>query len=1077
MRNDRATHPSDATLAAYVDGNVDAATRLSLLEHLESCGDCMAAVLAANESRAESAPSRAFSRSRWWMAAAAAVLIVIAAVPLLRRRADPVSRLVALAPRSVRVAEPRLTGGFPWAAYRGARRSNNAAVDNEMLRLSGAAGDLAAHADSTKTPEAEHAAGIAMVLIDKPAEAMRRLETAARRSGDAAAWSDLAAARYAAAEASGNASLYHDALPAVDAALKRNPKLPEALFNRALILERLGLAGEARKAWLRYLEVDGQSEWATEARAHLRDLPAATRSSTFERDRPLLEQAAASGDAERVRELAGRYRQQARAYAEGEYLGRWGEAVRASDSAAAARWLAAARQVGEAVHRLSGESLLRDAVASIDSATPAQRAAIAEGHVLYRRGRVAYSRQAPAEAERDLRLAAARFGEGGSPMALLARYYAAGARLAQNDVAGARRELEQTTAEADVRPRFMALGAAVRWELARAHVLADDWAGALPILEAGAALYRRLGEHAGEAFLESMAAGALATLGRYDESWQARIRAFRALSAEGDDDLTARSVGSAMDAELRAGRHEAALSLSAVALDIQGPAARPLLVVDTLIRKALLEATMERPGDARTTAAEAERAAARIPDAAVRARTLADIGVATGAALVATEPRRAADALSAAIEFYRVHGLRSALPEPLLFRARAALRLHDAGAAQRDLDAGIAAVEERRGGPEEGTPAHAIVAAERSLFQAAIGLAVARGDAAGAFAYAERSRGGAMTLEELQRRLEGSDVTVLEIAALPGELVTVAVTSRDVAMGRSRASGEELARAAWGSDARSALAALYDAIVRPVEPLAGRAGRLVFVADPLLEGVPFAALYDRVQQRYLVERAAVAVAPAAAALVRDGRAPRAASIIAVGLPSGDETRFLSAIEREVQDVARVYPRAVAIASREATWPAFQRALSNGADVVHIAGHAERQQGAGDDALLFAGGPGTGLERITWKSVGAAPRVHAEVIVLAACETMRRPLSAHVRARTLAEAFAAAGARDVAGTLVPIADRDARDLFLAFHRSLFAGRGAADALRAVQVAAIRQDGTRGSPEWAGVAVLSTRIPVH
>ena len=45
---------------------------------------------------------------------------------------------------------------------------------------------------------------------------------------------------------------------------------PEALFNRALALERLNLWVVARQAWNDYIANDPQSGWSNEARRHLR---------------------------------------------------------------------------------------------------------------------------------------------------------------------------------------------------------------------------------------------------------------------------------------------------------------------------------------------------------------------------------------------------------------------------------------------------------------------------------------------------------------------------------------------------------------------------------------------------------------------------------------------------------------------------------------------------------------------------------------------------------------------------------------------------------------------------------------
>ena len=270
--------PTDETLALFASGDIDASTRNDVLAHIEACSDCMAAVLSANAHLEEErsverdwSGRRAKSDSRCWLGAvAAAVIIAVIAFPLLRRRNDPMARLIALVPASARQVEPRLSGGFAWAPYRGPMRATDSAADAERLKLGGAAGDAIERAQRDRGAAAQHAAGVAMVLVDQPAEAVDRLGRVAEQSpNDVRVWSDLAAARYAATVELQRPSLLPEALAAADRALRIDPKSAEALFNRALILEHLGLTGQARNAWLRYLEVDSGSSWATEARAHL----------------------------------------------------------------------------------------------------------------------------------------------------------------------------------------------------------------------------------------------------------------------------------------------------------------------------------------------------------------------------------------------------------------------------------------------------------------------------------------------------------------------------------------------------------------------------------------------------------------------------------------------------------------------------------------------------------------------------------------------------------------------------------------------------------------------------------------
>ena len=866
--------PDAETLAAFVEGKLKRQELAAVLAHLDRCPDCRDFMRAANEEVGEAAPglARSAARFRWW-AVAAAVLVALVSIPAFRNfrgpsRAPSVDRLVELAPRSVRVLEPRLSGGFAWAPYRGPVRSSQPNVDSKRLQLTGVAGDLVERADREPSAGTQRDAGVALVLIDEPQQAVDRLRDAtARAPNDAKAWSDLAAAQYAMAVQLGRPSVYPEALSAADRALRINGNLAEALFNRALILERLGLTRDARAGWQRYLEVDAASRWAEEARTRLSQLPESTGESQFKRQLPLLEQAAVNGDSARVEELVTAYRQQARTYAEAEHLGVWGES-------GDARSLTVARAIGGVLARTSNEQLLRDAVASIDRAT--DRRLLAEAHALYRRGRIAYSRQQLAAAEPDLRRAAELFARESSPMALVARYFAASARYDRNEIVGAQEELERLLPE--VRDSYAALGAQVRWQLALCSMQQDDWAAALPYVQDAEAAFRRLDERSNLGFVQTLVADTLISLGRYDDAWTARIDSFRIQSGEGRGDRLPVSLGGAARMELRAGRLESARAL----LHLEALADRTIgsdyLLTNALVREAVLAAALGDDDAAAAHAREAASVAERIEDPALRQRALVDAAFASGAVLLQRDPRATDAALTRAIEGYQ-HGEKATyLSECHLLRGRARRALHDVAGAKADLERGIALVERHRlqpAGPVIGT---GILDAGRALFRDAIALAAEENDAGAVFAYAERSRaqiggrahlgGPVVTAAELQQRLRGSGAAVLQVAVLDEEVAAVTVTSDDLLLTRHRIARADLVKLVNEAAEPRSRAALYDVIIRRAEPALARVRNIVVVADPSLESVPFGALYDTATRGYLVERASVAMALSASSLQR-----------------------------------------------------------------------------------------------------------------------------------------------------------------------------------------------------------------
>lgn len=1072
-------HPDAETLALFIEGKLARKDVKALYAHLDVCTSCTRALRGANEDVAQrDHPGRSSSRSSFFLAAAAGAVIAIAGGALLVRQwrgADepPMARLIALAPSDARNVEPRLSGGFGWAPYRGPMRDNGAAPDARAYRLGGVAGELLERAESEDATAVQHAAGAALVLVDRPADAIAKLRTTAgREPRNAALRNDLGVAEYTAAVRNDSSDGYAEALAAFDAALKIDPESTEALFNRALTLERLGLAASAREAWERYLRVDPSSKWAAEARAHLQRLAPATGESRFRAEQPRLERAALDGDTATLAALVKQYPQAARSFAEAEYLGRWGEAVRAGDRDSAARELTIARAIGAAL--APRETLLRDAVRVIDTADAQARLSVAEAHIAYRRGRIAYSRQAPAAAEPELRLAATAFAAAGNPMALVARYFAANTRFDQNDVAGARHELDALLVEANAHPSYRALGAQVRWELALCAMNDDDWESALPLLHESAQAFAALGERSNRGFIETLLADALVCLGRPAAGWAARIRSFEALSADGWGDRLAVSIGGAVRMELRGGRTAAARALSSIERDALRSTGNDASLANALMRAAVLDARLGDDDTALAGAREAATAAERLRDPEMRARALVDVELARGAALLRGDPRAAADALERAIDGYAGTGAPLFLPESHLLRAQALLRLRDEDAALQEIERGIAAYERHRFRFTSTVGGTGVHDAGPALYREAIRLHLDRGDAAAAFAANERALQQlavdtpAAGLDAVQRRLAGSGAMVLSLAILENELAAFAVTERGMEVRRRGMHERDLPRlAASARDGDLAAAgALYDLLIRPAESELAQASQLIVVAPAPFDEVSFAALYDSRSKQRLIERLPVAMAPSASALRREARSS-ARTIVAAGSGSGSGAA-LPASRAELTQVTGIYPRALDAGGTRATFASLLGAAAE-ADVIHVSGHAERHGPAGESTLVLAG------ERVSSRRIAAASLQRGPVVVLAACETLRAIRSPRLRTLSLGDGFLAAGAADIIGTLAPIPDVEAQAIFERVHRHLAAGRTAADALRLAQLESLAAEagGTRNA--WRSVALLTRRIP--
>jgi hypothetical protein len=295
--------PTEETLAAYVDDRLDAATRLEVTEHLASCGDCRELVMMASDFRQTEAPGNVvtgtFGRRGWiavaaGLAAAAAIIVVV--LPYADPRfvqgsvrstatywkqifgllpapddvmvADMDDVIEAASELSRRPALGRLAGDFPYRepvrTYRGGGDESSDVQKAELYTLT-------AKLQEEKSPDL-HRLGVATFFIAENGsgfkDAVAYLEAGHKKAQgnerDAIAI-DLAAALLAYGRWNGDEKLYERAFELSDDVWARK-KTPAAAWNRAVALGMSQRTAEAISAWNDYLNLDGTSEWAKEAR-------------------------------------------------------------------------------------------------------------------------------------------------------------------------------------------------------------------------------------------------------------------------------------------------------------------------------------------------------------------------------------------------------------------------------------------------------------------------------------------------------------------------------------------------------------------------------------------------------------------------------------------------------------------------------------------------------------------------------------------------------------------------------------------------------------------------------------------
>jgi len=1055
MSDSAPDHPEVGTMVAFIEGRLAPGELKSVSEHLRGCRDCRTVVTETarfeDEERGAGSLTRPAPGARagagwrtrptlWWLAAAAAVGAILIGVPLNRHReTTPIAQLIAIAPREHRVVEARLSG-FPWARLQAPSRGD-ATPDPADLRLAGAAGEVLG-----KSAGRGHSAGVAYLLIGRSHESITALEQAA---SDAQSWNDLAAARFAAATQEEHPSQLVEALADADHALRIDPKLAEALFNRALILERMGIREKAREAWQQYLDVDPSSGWSIEARAHLQVL--GRQSKKF--DPATLAHPSV--------ELVRQFPEEMRRFGESQVLCQWA----AGDSASLPR----ARTIADALAALNGEHLLDDAVSAIEHANDADRATLAEAHTSYCGAKKAYSKRDNAGAEQQFRRAAALFATGRSPMSDVASYFAASTLFDQNRGAEAREQLLTLRDRIDA-TRYRALTAQIGWTLAVAANSSGDPATAAREADASAAIFRALGERTSESFVDSVAACALDLTGDADTAWSRRIRALEMYCSRSDA-LRCNGILEETAAELSVlDRGEAAVALTGATIDTRG--GDPFAEASQSVNRARVAIRAGSDGVARNALVQARAKAARISDPALRAAADTQIEIEAAALQRATDPHRAIDALNRSVDFLRSHDVAYLLPYAFLQRARSYAMAGNESGALADYHSALHEIAEQESRIADAGQRLAFLDTARQAVDETIELELSRGDVREAFRVSD-ARHQLHPSSAVPRLPTG--VTAIEYVVLPRGIAIFCLTGDGVVMRRVAIEHRELARRIDAFDSsirrrapfdevRAASLAVYALLVAPVRAELASTGELMIVPDRDLFAVPFAALYDGKSRRYLVEDFDVRFAPAVSSPA--GAMPAALTpALVVGDPPTSHPR-LRAGRDEAAEIASLY-RATLLTGEAATRAAFIDAARQSA-LICFAGHAESDSIESNAALLLAGGAALGESDIVRMRLEQHP-----LVVLAACGTFRGDPMHVAGMSSLSRAFLIAGARAVVGTLWEVDDDVAAAFFLRFHENLRAGASPVRALRDAQRVMLHSSDPRlmHPATWAPVELLS------
>ncbi|HYC93135.1 MAG TPA: CHAT domain-containing protein [Thermoanaerobaculia bacterium] len=241
--------------------------------------------------------------------------------------------------------------------------------------------------------------------------------------------------------------------------------------------------------------------------------------------------------------------------------------------------------------------------------------------------------------------------------------------------------------------------------------------------------------------------------------------------------------------------------------------------------------------------------------------------------------------------------------------------------------------------------------------------------------------------------------------------------------------------------------------------------RLIIVPDGAMHGLPFAALRNPDDDQYLIRKYIIETAPSATlytyARVRDAMLQQsgAPSIMVVGNPAFDRTLplvrglpDLPYAEREARAIADFYGTR-ALTGAAATVPALLNGVE-GMDLVHFAGHAVANPVTPMSSyLLMARSPEHSGVLTAGELLKGLRLDRTRLVILSACSTAGDLGAGNEGVAPLVRPILTAGVPAVIGSLWNVHDATTEQLLVSFHQHYRQHKDAAVALRDAQLAFI------------------------
>jgi len=1011
-----------------------------------------------------------------------------------------------------RFIEPRLTGGFAWAPCVPAEEPNRSIrrgrCSNPPTPGSSTWSDLVATIRAFQNTadiggaERLHRMGVADLVLPTNERSITRgvskLQEAVRRApSNARIRSDLAASLYVLAQERDEPEILIQALAAARQAINLDSSNPEARFNLALILERLFLRDRARNAWEDFVHLDATSGWAVEARERQATLDQ-TRSSTFwKHSLREVRDNVQKLKAREVRRIVSLAPQEAREYALEDLLGEWGELVECGNRKKAEEPLTAARAIGEALQRTTGEQSVAQAVAFIDHAAGRPDILdLALGHKAYRDAQRPFHDQLYSNAASHLKHIPLISPDARDPLASATLITQAGIDLSVSRYSQAMKKYNAAL-EISRRLGSKALAGLATWGIGLVRLRQGQLSESLGRFLDAVSLFETGRERENLGAVLQLAAENLRFLGQPFTAWKYRYRAIEILSQYRTSIRLHNALWEGGWAAVEQNDPGAGLDLLDECVGLGEDSHLPQRLGEALLWRSKVHLYMHNYSASLKDLLRAERVNQRNLDASSRRRLKADLDYVEGEMQHSLHHSKVSlDYLADAIDFYSSHELFLDLPQAYLARFRAAMDLGQINNAQKSLEAALELFERRCASLTDSSLRLSAAESAQSLYDEMLLLQAKQGDHQAVLRLVERARalaGSTASNVSLERSLALMLPTraVLDYARAGDWLFVFLLYN-----GRIEGYSEKLPAGRLERDVLAFVSAiarqapqskvdhlgknLYRLLIpRTVSSLPGSID-LTVVPDKILNELPFAALRNPATGRYLIEERSIRIAPSIIMLPKSIAIRKTMpTALLVAATAFDKKLFgnlstLPEAMREVRSLEPLYPNADVLIGTQATKGQLLETLGDH-EVFHLAGHAVfNAQHPELSYFVLAPSQSTSDAGILFLRDFQKSRLkRLRLVVLSACKTLGPSNTRIGGISGLARPFLDAGVDAVVGSLWDVSDRTSAEMLSSFHRNYIALRNAPASLRAAQVEMLKNSdpALRSPSSWSLFQVVT------